>query len=394
MLLLVTVTGNSARKRLAFVLTQDGGGPVDVTVGLARWFADQEDYEVRLFAPRPRRDAERVHDLLVDLRVDGKAAIRDIRAARRRILAWKPDIVHAQDRRSGLVCAGLGGLRHQPAVVHTYHGVPDDVSQEWLLGRGGRSPSAYTMATLAGDAAVARTVDHTVVVAAMMKDFLRYRLHAPNDRVSHISNGLWLPIARPPARVRRFTFVGALIERKGVSDLIEAAALARRQVPDLHIDIIGDGPERLSLERQVEMLKLGQSVSFLGFRSDVLQQLARTDAFVLPSRMEQQPLVLIEAMASGKLVVATDSGGVRQMLDPVPAGSRLVPPRSPQQLAAALVDLARHSDPAAAGAAMASEAISAYSIDVCGLAHRSLYDRLLSNSLTTTPSQTAARDTP
>ena len=124
------------RRRIAFVLTQDRGGPVDVTVPLAHRLAELPGYTVRLFGPPPARGADQVAGLLEPTLVGGKGAAGEIRSARRAILAWQPDLVHAQDRRSGLVCAGLG-LRRGPSgrrrsVVHTYHGVPDDVSQSWL----------------------------------------------------------------------------------------------------------------------------------------------------------------------------------------------------------------------------------------------------------------------
>ncbi|HEX8870271.1 MAG TPA: glycosyltransferase, partial [Lentzea sp.] len=106
--------------KVAFLLTQDRGGPVDVTVKLAAALRDSGEAEVRVFGPKPARDAHLVdHE---EISVPRKGDLKASREARAALRAWRPDVVHAQDRRSGLVCAGLGDI----PVVHTYHGVPDD----------------------------------------------------------------------------------------------------------------------------------------------------------------------------------------------------------------------------------------------------------------------------
>lgn len=338
------------RRRVAFVLTQDRGGPVDVTVALAVALADRPGFDVRLFSPPPARGLDQVKDLLVDSRVEGKGSARAMARARRRILDWHPDVVHAQDRRAGLVCARLAGSRlrpttRRPAVVHTYHGVPDDVSQAWLTDPSAPGPSRYTRAVLTADALVARAVDRTVVVAQPLAEFLTHRLRVPADRVLHIDNGLTLPaVAKRDAdgTIRRLLFVGLLVPRKGVDVLLRAMT----RVSDgagrtLTLTIVGDGPERSALERLSHDLVLDDRVSFLGFRQDIPDLMAVHDAFVLPARMEQQPLVLIEAMASGLPVVATDVGGVRDMLL---GQGVLVAADDAEALAAALTDLAR-ADP-------------------------------------------------
>ncbi len=367
---------HQGRRRIAFVLTQDRGGPVDVTVPLAHRLAELPGYTVRLFGPEPARGADLVAGLLEPTLVAGKGAAGAIRSARRAILAWQPDLVHAQDRRSGLVCGGLG-LRRGPSgrrrsVVHTYHGVPDDVSQSWLEHGTGPGPSAYTRAVLAADAVVARSVDRTVVVAPPLRRFLVERLHVPGDRVVHIDNGLVLPDAAPPAGpVRRLLFVGLLVERKGVHLLLDALDLAARQgLPDqVTLTVVGDGPQRGALERQAQALGLTRRVRFLGYRSDVPDLLAQSDAFVLPSLMEQQPLVLIEALGAGLPTLATAVGGVGDLVGDV---GLLVTPGDRGALAEGLVRLCA-LDAAAVGAAAALRARQRFGLDRCVQAHLDLY---------------------
>ncbi len=157
--------------RVAYLLTQDRGGPVDVTVHLAAALQASGEAEVRVFGPVPARDADLIDGRHEEISVPRKGDLRGSRRARAALRAWRPDVVHAQDRRSGLVSAGLGG---DIPVVHTYHGVPDDVGELWFRGipRAPR-PSAYTMTVLAADALVARRVDRTVVPAPAMGRFLR-----------------------------------------------------------------------------------------------------------------------------------------------------------------------------------------------------------------------------
>jgi glycosyltransferase involved in cell wall biosynthesis len=370
--------------RVAYVLTQDRGGPADVTVTLARTLDESEDVDVRLFGPRPARGAETIEHLLEPVSVASKGSVRAMRATRAAILAWRPDVVHAQDRRSGLLCARLGSTRrraHRPVVLHTYHGVPDDVTSEWFVDGSGARPSAYTLATLTADAVVARQVERTVVPSPSMGTFLHRRLHVPAQRIVHVDNGLTLPPASPPRHVRRLLTVGLLVERKAVGDLLDALALGLRQglpgLADLTLQIAGDGPLRSPLEQRAARPDLAGRVSFLGFRSDVPQLLATADAVVLPSHMEQQPLALIEAMGAGKLLLATDTGGVRDMLRDVGAGAVVVPPGDITALARGLSQLARTSDPTGAGTAVAAAARSRFSAEASAKTHLSLYRSLV-----------------
>ncbi len=371
-------SGAAGVRRVAYLLTQDRGGPVDVTVELALAMSEAPGWEVRVFGPPPVRGAERIAHVHTEVQVGGKGAVGAIHRARRQVTAWGPDVLHAQDRRSGLVSAGAawGPSRtgRPQAVVHTYHGVPDDVTEPWFRGDGGSGPSRYTRTVLAADAVVARTVTRTVVPASSMGRFLRDRLRVPADRVVHLDNGLPLPAASiPTGPVRRLLFVGLLVRRKGVHVLLEALAEAALP-PDVTLTVAGDGPERADLEATAARLGLRDRVSFLGFRSDVPQLLAEADAFVLPSAMEQQPLVLIEALGAGKPVVATDVGGVAEM---VAGAGTVVPPGDAAALGRALEELVTGGQAARWGERGAAVARARYSVEVARDRHLALYESLL-----------------
>ncbi|MDU0290954.1 glycosyltransferase family 4 protein [Saccharothrix longispora] len=356
--------------RVAYVLTQDSGGPVDVTVRLARALLDSGEAEVRVFGPVPRRGAEVLDGHHEPVEVVAKGDLRAGRRARAVVAAWRPDVVHAQDRRAGLVGAGLR-LRHR--VVQTYHGVPDDVGEEWFRGvPGAVAPSAYTRTVLAADALVARAVHRTVVPAPAMGRFLSSRLRVPGVRLAHIDNCVEPAHAHPPAGpVRRLVFVGLLVERKGLTTLLDALALPGVMPADATLTVVGDGPQRALAERSARAL--GDRVRFLGFRPDVPELLRHHDALVLPSTMEQQPLVVAEAMAAGKPVVATDTGGVADMLG---GAGHLAVPGDVADLAARLRAVFADRDPARTGRLLAERAGERFTPHACARRHLDLYRSL------------------
>jgi glycosyltransferase involved in cell wall biosynthesis len=141
--------------------------------------------------------------------------------------------------------------------------------------------------------------------------------------------------------------------------------------PDATLTIIGDGPQRAAAEHAAAHLP--GRVTFLGFRQDVAQLLTEHDALVLPSTMEQQPLVVAEAMAAGKPVVATDTGGVPDMLTVPGATTYLSPPGNIPALARSLRALFADPDPATTGRHLATEARTRFAPEASAHHHLNLY---------------------
>ncbi|WP_010539683.1 glycosyltransferase family 4 protein [Dietzia alimentaria] len=365
--------------RIAYLLTQDRGGPVDVTTRLALAVADLGGHTVGVFGPPPARGGEAVREIHHPIDVPRKGDLRARSRARAALRRWRPTIVHAQDRRAGLVAAGMHWIPGGPrAVLQTYHGVPDDVTQPWFRGeRGATGPSRYTRAVLAGDAATAAASTRTVVPATAMADFLHRRLRIPLGRIVHLDNGVVLPEAAPPVGpVRRLLFVGLLVERKGLVDLLTALQRPGVLRDGVTLTVAGDGPARPVAERLAAHPVLAGRVEFLGYRTDVPELLAAHDALVLPSRMEQQPLVVAEAMGAGKPVLATDTGGVAEMLD-VPGYPYLARPGDVEALEVALVRLLTDPEPGRLGRALADRARRLYSVERSAAAHLEFYETLI-----------------
>ena len=142
--------------------------------------------------------------------------------------------------------------------------------------------------------------------------------------------------------VRLIVTVGRLTEQKGHCYLITAAATVVSRYPDAHFLFVGDGELKGALQAQVDDLDVSEHVHFLGVRSDVPDILAVADLFVLASLWEGLSIALLEAMASGKPIVATAVSGTTQVMTHGETGL-IIPPGDARALADAISQLL--SDP-------------------------------------------------
>ncbi len=150
----------------------------------------------------------------------------------------------------------------------------------------------------------------------------------------------------PPTAKRaglHLVFVGRLTPIKGLRILLEALVRARESRPDLHLTLIGDGEDRVHLEALAA--RLGAAVVFAGYRSqgEIARLLSEADALVLPSFAEGLPVVLMEAMASGRPVIATRVGGISELVEDGVSGL-LVPPGDVESLAQGICRIADDPD--------------------------------------------------
>jgi glycosyltransferase involved in cell wall biosynthesis len=155
--------------------------------------------------------------------------------------------------------------------------------------------------------------------------FLRERFSHSADRVHRIYNGLDLAefgradfSSTPPLIVA----VGRLIPKKGFGDLIRACALLAERGKAFRCEIVGEGPLKDELRRQIDELCLGNSVELIGAKAQtqLRRRLAAANVFALPSvidpdgGMDNLPTVIMEAMATGLPVVSTNIGGIPEMV--------------------------------------------------------------------------------
>jgi len=153
------------------------------------------------------------------------------------------------------------------------------------------------------------------------------------EPAANIHAELWLPTHAPIVGA-----VAALTHEKGHKHFIDAAALVIREVPDARFVILGEGELRPALERQVKELHLERHVVLPGFRADVLSFIKSFDVFVMSSLAEGLGTSLLDAMALSKPAVATDTGGIPEVVSHGETGL-LVQPRDHRAMASAIVEL-------------------------------------------------------
>lgn len=182
---------------------------------------------------------------------------------------------------------------------------------------------------------VLKNADNVIAVSTFLKGEVE-RLGVPKGKVEVIYGGV--TIVTIPEKEEAFdpagrviVFVGSLVPQKGVDTLIES--FKEIKIKDTSLVIVGDGPER----KRLEALAMGiKDIQFLGRREGLKSILTKSDVLVLPSREEGFGLVLLEAMALGTPVVATNVGGIPEIVEDGVSGI-LVEKDNPKQLADAVV---------------------------------------------------------
>jgi glycosyltransferase involved in cell wall biosynthesis len=134
--------------------------------------------------------------------------------------------------------------------------------------------------------------------------------------------------------------VSRFVPIKNVALFVDAMALVHRERPDIRAVIVGDGPLDAALKQRAAALGLARVVVFAGYvpQDELPRWYRAADLFVLPSNFDNSPNVVLEAMASGLPVVATDVGGVSEFVE-TPAGGVLVPKGDADQLGRGIVEL-------------------------------------------------------
>lgn len=286
---------------------------------------------------------------------DAHALLALVRLARE----YRPHVVHTHLAKAGMLGRIAARIAGVPIVLHTFHG-------SVLHGYFGQRESAFYLRI---ERALARLSTRIVAITESGRQELLDARIAPSAKVVVVPLGLDLdPLRRRgdraaarslfgiPLDVPVVGIVARLVPIKDVGTFLRAVARARRDVPELRAIVVGDGSERASLEMLASSLGIAHACRFTGWRADVDAILAALDVLALTSLNEGSPVSLIEGMAAGKAVVATDVGGVADVVRP--GTGLLVPPRDDAAAGEAFVRLAR--DPALRARIGAQAAMSVY----------------------------------
>jgi glycosyltransferase involved in cell wall biosynthesis len=253
------------------------------------------------------------------------------------------DLLHTHSSKAGILgraAARLAGVR---GVVHTVHGWSFNDVQ----------PPMTRRLYLEAERAAARFTDRIVCVARSDRDRGLASGIGHDEQYRILRSGIDPSVYTAPAgaRERLRTSIGAAPDdlvvgsitnfkpQKGPLDLVEAARLARSRDRRLVFVIAGDGALRAEVESAIGRADLRGAIHVLGWRDDVPELLAGMDIFLLTSLFEGLPRVVLQAIAASVPVVATDTGGVAEVVSHGESGL-LVPPGQPAAAADAVVALA------------------------------------------------------
>lgn len=232
---------------------------------------------------------------------------------------FRPDVLHAHFFLAGIPSVVLARAGRVPLVVTEQWSVflPEDPMELSPTLRAGAS-FTYRNAELVLPASNA--LERGIRAAGLSAR--RFEV-VPNV----VDTSLFSPRSLP--RNGRLLTVGLLYEAKGVDILLEAMTY----VPDVMLDIVGDGPRRDEYVTLAQDLGIAERVIFHGLlpKSEVAALMRQAELFVLASRYDNNPCVVIEAMASGLPVVATAVGGIPEQIDD--SNGRLAPPNDPESFA-------------------------------------------------------------
>jgi glycosyltransferase involved in cell wall biosynthesis len=178
---------------------------------------------------------------------------------------------------------------------------------------------------------VARSVQKFVAVSKFVEHELEQELRVPRHKITVIANGIASDAAGHPPQDRDPTLIaaiGRMAPEKGFDVLIEAMA----QLQGIQLLLIGEGPERVQLDRQAKELGVSSAVRFMGWSDDPWSIRPLPALLVVPSRRDAAPLVILEAMREGVPVVASRVGGIPEQVVDKTTGL-LVEPDDPSALA-------------------------------------------------------------
>jgi glycosyltransferase involved in cell wall biosynthesis len=288
-----------------------------------------------------------------------------------RLLRHRADILHTHLVHADVLCLPAGALARFPVRVSTKHGF-NEFRESRLVAAADRTAARFAHAQIAISNGLA---DYLAATEGFRRDAFRIVHYG-------IAAGPEPPL--PPAPTR-LAAVGRLIAIKGFDVLLEAFELARERVPELTLEVAGDGPLAGELRRGAP-----PGVTFLGRVAPATDVLERNAIVVVPSRGEGFGMVALEAAERGRAAIVSRVGGLPEIVADGETGV-VVPPEDPAALAAAIVALA--SDPERVrsyGSAARARALGLFSEGAAADAVAAVYTHLLSRRSTAAAASSAS----
>lgn len=329
---------NRNRTLLFYVHAMAGGGAELVTARLASGYAARGDRVLLVVDQQAQEWIRSVGDE-VEMVVLPRGHLRSTIALASLLSRTTPDASISALSATNLkhvVAAVLAGRRRRAII--TYHGFAENEPKKL-------SSIGFWLTPV-----LSRVAAASVVVSNALKQDLIQRFNAAPDRLRTIYNPASPERTQPPvsaealaAREPIVVAVGRLVADKGFRFLVRAFALVN--YPQAKLVMLGKGPDLEMLRAEAERLGVAERIEFAGYVSDPGAYLSRARCFVSPSYFKSFGLAIVEALDFGVAVVATDSGGPREILISSAIG-RLVPVGDEEAMAAAISDsLANPGEP-------------------------------------------------
>ena len=287
-----------------------------------------------------RTDCNRIQVNTLCREIDPVDDLKTLFTLVRLIRKERPDIVHTHTSKAGILGRLAAVIAGVPVRVHSFHGtIFEGYFSRW------RSIFFVFLEK------VASRISHCFLVDTdLIKQDLISRSIARADKIRVLPLGMDLDkfkdLSPFAGRMRSYLgiapnikvvgMVARLVPIKGVQYFLEAARKVSSEYKNVHFLIAGDGDLRGSLEESAVRLGIKERVSFLGFWKELREFYADIDLFVLSSLSEGCPIAILEAMAAGKPVVASNVGGVPDVVSEGATGS-LVPSGDAEMLAKAIL---------------------------------------------------------
>ena len=253
------------------------------------------------------------------------------------IKKYNPLIVHTHSSKAGLMGRLAAKLAGTPIIVHTPHG-------HVFFGYFG---PLKTKLFIILEKLASRITDKIVALTNReKKDHILFKI-AEEDKFSVIYSGIELNILKESSSEEKQNLkkelgipenslivgtAGRLVPVKGPEFLVKASKYITSKYPDTYFMFTGDGPLEQDLKRKALEMGISDNIIFLGWRDDLAKIISIYDIFVLPSLNEGMGRVLVEAMALGKSIVASNVGGIPDLVIHGKNGF-LIPPKNPKELA-------------------------------------------------------------
>lgn len=164
---------------------------------------------------------------------------------------------------------------------------------------------------------------------------------------------------------------------KRIEDLVYAMCIINKKSPNIKLLLVGDGPERHSVERLIDRLDLRRNITLTGYRSDIPELLRCSDLVVICSETESAPLTVLEGMSSGLPIIGTNVGGIPEIVKDGVNGF-LVPVKHPEAIAEKVLELASDKDKARKmGTRGRRMVLEKYSKDIVVDQYLKVYEKIL-----------------